>query len=262
MSDLEQRLADALTEGGQGAPSATGLASAARARARRRRRSRIAGGAALVALAVGVPGAVVALGGDDGRGKDVGPADHGNTAVDKNGDDGQDSVPSLAGGYHWESWHGITIQVPDSWVHGSLNDWCADGGDLTPRGSNDQGQCRSWCMCDPASTYGITFQEIDNRDDFQWPVVHQSGKGWPKENVSGGRGIGGVLVDRHDPHVHRGDLHPVLDACHRPDRRPERLPVPPEARRDQPSGGRIVRLPLRRARAARAERGAGRGGRR
>ena len=49
-------------------------------------------------------------------------------------------------------------------------------------------------MCDPASTYGITFQEIDNRDDFQWPVVHQSGKGWPKENVSGGRGIGGVLV--------------------------------------------------------------------
>ena len=25
-------------------------------------------------------------------------------------------------------------------------------------------------------------------------MVHQSGKGWPKENVSGGRGIGGVLV--------------------------------------------------------------------
>ena len=34
MSDLEQRLADALTEGAQGAPSATGLAAAARSRAR------------------------------------------------------------------------------------------------------------------------------------------------------------------------------------------------------------------------------------
>jgi hypothetical protein len=194
MSDLEQRLTEALTEGGQGAPSATGLASAARARARRRRRSRIAGGAALVALAVGVPGAVVALGGDDGRGKDVGPADHGNTAVDKNGDDGQDSVPSLAGGYKWESWHGVTLQVPDSWVYGSLNDWCADGGDLDPPRIQRPGAVSELVMCDPASTYGITFQEIDNRDDFQWPVVHQSGKGWPKENVSGGRGIGGVLV--------------------------------------------------------------------
>ncbi len=99
-----------------------------------------------MALAVGrARRAVVALGGDDPRGKDVGPAGHGNTAVDKNGDDaGQDSVPSLAGGYQWESWHGITIQVPDSWVHGSLNDWCADGGDLDPPRIQRPGQCRSW----------------------------------------------------------------------------------------------------------------------
>ena len=83
MSDLEQRLTEALTEGGKGAPSATGLASAARARARSRRRSHIAGGAALVALAVGVPGAVVAFGGDDGRGEGVEPADRGNTVVDR-----------------------------------------------------------------------------------------------------------------------------------------------------------------------------------
>jgi hypothetical protein len=49
-------------------------------------------------------------------------------------------------------------------------------------------------LCDPASTYGITFQEIDNRDDFRWPTVAQTGHSWPAENAVGGRGIGGVLV--------------------------------------------------------------------
>jgi len=197
MSDLEQRLTDALIEGGQGAPSATGLASAARARARRKRRARIAGGAALVALAIGVPGAVVALSGDDAPGRSVGPADRGETAVDGKGDDGGDAqvdVPSLESGYHWESWHGVSIQVPDSWTYGSLSDWCADGGDPeTPR-IQRPGTVSELVMCDPSMSYGLSFQEIDNHDDFEWPVVHQSGDGWPKENVSGGRGIGGVLV--------------------------------------------------------------------
>ena len=191
MSDLEQRLTDALTEGAQAAPPAIGLAAAARERARRTRRTRIAGGAALLALAVAVPGVLLASGGDgDGRGEGVGPAGRGKTAVDQSG---QDDDPNLSTGYHWESWHGVTVQVPNTWEYGSLSDWCAGGGDLVPR-IQRPGTVASSILCEPASTYGLTFQEIDNRDDFEWPVVSQTGGGWPEENVVGGRGIGGVLV--------------------------------------------------------------------
>ena len=190
MPDLEQQLIDSLADGAQGAPSAIGLASAARSRARSKRRARIAGGTALVALAIGVPGAVVALTGHDGEGKSVGPADRGSTAVDETGDD---SVSSLGDGYHWESWHGITLQVPNSWEYGALSDWCAGGGELTPR-IQRPGAIVNDILCEPATSYGITFQEVDDKDDFQWPVVHQSSGGWPEENVVGARGINGVLV--------------------------------------------------------------------
>ena len=98
MSDLEQRLADALTEGAQGAPSATGLASAAGGR------GPAAGDAAASRGAPrwwrspsGCPAPCRARR-RRRAGQGLGPADHGNPAVDKNGDDGQDSVPSLAGG--------------------------------------------------------------------------------------------------------------------------------------------------------------------
>ena len=86
MSDLEQRLTDALTEGAPG-------------RAVRDRSGRRGPGAGptqasqphrwrrALRLAVAVPGAVAARGGGDPRLQDVGPADHGNTAVDKNRDD-------------------------------------------------------------------------------------------------------------------------------------------------------------------------------
>jgi hypothetical protein len=191
MSDLEQQLTDALTDGAQGAPSAIGLAAAARERAHQKRRTRIAGGVALAALVVGVPGAVIATSGDGGgRGDGVGPAGRGTTAIDQNEDDGEPNLPT---GYHWESWHDVTVQVPNTWAYGSLSDWCADGGELEPR-IQRPGTVASSILCEPASTYGITFQEIDNRDDFRWPVVGQSGGGWPEENVVGGRGIGGVLV--------------------------------------------------------------------
>jgi hypothetical protein len=49
--------------------------------------------------------------------------------------------------------------------------------------------------CSPESTYGISFQAIDNNGDFEWPVVTQDPKaGWPPGAYVGGRGIGGVLV--------------------------------------------------------------------
>ncbi len=66
-------------------------------------------------------------------------------------------------------------------------------GELTPRVQRP-GTVSNDILCEPASTYGLTFQEIDNKDDFLWPIVHQSDGGWPEENVVGGRGIGGVLA--------------------------------------------------------------------
>lgn len=191
-TDLETRLTEALEHGSQGAPPAAGLASAARTRARRKRRTRIAGGVALVALAVGVPSAVVATGGDDRPGGDgVGPA--GSTAIDDNGDDGVNS----ATGYHWESWHGVTLQVPNTWGYGNPAAWCANGGDLdTPLVWRPEGATES-IGCDPGFGYGLVFQQLEDDsgdDDFEWPVVHQTGGGWPEENVVGGRAVDGVLA--------------------------------------------------------------------
>lgn len=229
-ADLEDRLTAALREGSQDAPDAFGLASAARGRARQRRRARVAGVAAAVALAVVVPLGVVtwAGSGDDGT-DDPQVAD---PAPDR---------PSLEEGFRWESWHGVTVQVPDSWDYGSLSDWCADGGKVgTPRVQRP-GTVANSIACTPGSTYGLTFQEIDNNDDFEWPVVTQTGDGWPDPNFVGGRGIGGVLVMVATPDAELA--HRVLDSMRRisatgdPNGCPARL-TPGEA--TPPEGGLSV----------------------
>lgn len=181
MSDFETRLGAALAHGADGAPPAFGLAAGARTRARRRRRTRLGAAGVVAAVAVAVPAAVLAQPGPD-------PTEPGPAAVDPLPRD--DAAPN---GYHWESWHTVSVLVPNTWEHGSLSDWCAGGGGLTPR-IQRPGGLSSTILCEPSQTYGISFQEIDNQDDFEWPVVHQDSEGWPPENVSGGRGIGGVLV--------------------------------------------------------------------
>jgi hypothetical protein len=181
MSDLEQRLVEALEDAAHAAPSSIGLAAGARERARRRRRARIGGAAALVVLAVGVPGAVVVASGDDDPDHGAGPAGS------------ADDAPAPAG-YRWESWHGVTVQVPEGWVHGSLSDGCVDGDGAESSEVERPGRATGPVLCEPDQAYGLVFQEIDNRDDFQWPVVQQRGQGWPEGSYSGGRGIGGVLV--------------------------------------------------------------------
>jgi len=183
MSDLEQRLTDALTEGARGAPSALGLAGAARGRARRRRRNRLVGAAAVVALAIAVPATVLAAGGSD-------RPDSSRVATDP-----EPAAPDVPVGYRVESWHSVSIEVPDTWGYGSLDAWCAGGGSFeTPRVSRP-GDVSEMIACSPEHGYGITFQEIDNGDDFQWPSVQQDpDAGWAPGAYVGGRGIGGVLV--------------------------------------------------------------------
>jgi hypothetical protein len=196
-NDLERRLTEALTEGAQDAPSVIGLAAAARSRARERRRTRIATGAALVALAIGVPSAAVALRTDHGRDGD-GTTERGNSAVDPGSSESTATDPGShwpsGGGYRWESWHGVSVRVPKNWGYGDLGSWCAGGGSLDTPLVSRPGGATEGIGCTPASGYGLSFQEIDNRDDFSWPVTHQDGGGWPEDNEVGGRGIGGVLV--------------------------------------------------------------------
>ena len=98
-------------------------------------------------------------------------------------------------GLRVESWHDVSITVPDSWGYGGLESWCAGGGSLdTPRVSRPGGVNEA-IACNPPTGYGISFQEIDNTDDFQWPTVQQDANaGWPPGAYVGGRAIGGVLV--------------------------------------------------------------------
>ena len=182
MSDLEQRLADALTDGAEGAPTPSGLAAAARSRARTKRRNRLVGAAAFVALAVAVPTAVVVTQGSD--------SDNPSRVATDPDAVGQD----VRGGYHYESWHDVTIEVPDSWGYGG-SDWCANEGTLDPPRISRPGELTLNIACSPAQGYGVRFQEIDNTDDFQWPLVKQSGDNWPSDAYVGARGLGGVLVE-------------------------------------------------------------------
>jgi hypothetical protein len=208
MSDLETRLAEALGDGAEGAPAAVGLAAAARSRARSRRRARVAGVAALVALCIGVPTAVVAVrGSDDSR---PGPAHSANDGAPDHG------VPA---GMRVESWRGVTALVPDSWGYGSLEDWCADGGQLEPRVERPGGVSLD-IKC-ATSTYGLSFQELppgQDRDQvFDWPVTLQRSKGWPPDAYVGAHGIGDVLVQVVAPTAEQaqailGTVHPIEGA--------------------------------------------------
>jgi len=185
MTDLEQQVTEALAHGAEGAPSATGLAAAARSRARHRRRANLAGVAALVALCIAVPTAVVALrGSDDGRPTPSKVADATGT-------------PGVPAGLRVESWHGVTALVPDTWAYGSLEDWCADGGQLEPRVARP-GAVSLDIRC-ATSTYGVSFQQLPSGQDrdqvFDWPVTLQTSKGWPPDAYVGAHGIGDVLVE-------------------------------------------------------------------
>lgn len=180
MSDLEQRLTDTLTRHAEDAPDVTGLAGAARRRARRRR-SRRAGVALGLVLAVGAAGAVAAW----PESERTPAADGANSATT--------AVDALGRASRWESWHGVTVKVPDDWGHGSLEGWCANGGTTAPRVEVPGGVVPA-IGCTPASAYGLTFQIVDAGGDYEWPVVHQSGDAWPPDNAVGARHVAGVLV--------------------------------------------------------------------
>jgi hypothetical protein len=198
MSDFEGRVTEVLRSEAEAAPDALGLADAARLRARTRRRTRATVVGAALVLAVAVPIGVVTLGGDDGSGK---------TRVAEN-----PTVTDPAPAGRWESWHGVTVQVPEDWEYGDQATWCADGGSAETFRITRPGGVNEMIACTPQSSYGLAFQEIDQSEPFDWPVVTQTGDAWPPHTFVGAHGENGVLVTVAGPD--REQLLEVLATVH------------------------------------------------
>jgi hypothetical protein len=207
MSDLERRLSEALVEGAHDAPSSLGLAEAVRTRARGKRRNRLSAAVAAVALCVGVPTAVVATRGSGDEPART-PSDQ---SVAKDPNAGASS--GLPGGFHYESWHDVTVEVPDSWTYGAPGAWCAGGGELDPPRVGRPEDVGESIACSPAFGYGVTFQTIQNKDDFEWPLTQQDPDTWPADAYVGARGLDGILVQVALPDVALAQQ--ILDSAQR-----------------------------------------------
>ena len=155
---IRQRLTDALTEGAQGAPSAAGLAAAARSRARARRRNRLVGAAAVVALAVAVPTAVWATHGSDPDRRNPSRVANDPDAV------GQD----IRGGYHYESWHDVTIEVPNTGSTARSTSGASTTASPTSRGWIGPEGRRRWSVL---PSLGLRRAVPDHRQHRRLPVA-------------------------------------------------------------------------------------------
>jgi len=139
-SALRSGVSDELSDAG-----VAGLASGARSRMRRRRRTTmsIVGAAVLVAA---VPVGITALnsGGNGSGGSPI--------AAELD----QPAVEGLPAGWHWESYANVEFGVPDSWKHGSPNQWCVNG-DLDQAWVSRPNEAQTLVACmDPMNGYGAT----------------------------------------------------------------------------------------------------------
>lgn len=116
MNDFEQQLRETLTERSAIAPDAHGLADAARPPLAPSYDEVGGGGSVAAVLAIGVPVGLNTLGdagtGGSGTARDPVAA---SAAPPK----------ALAPDVRAESWHDVTFEVPKSWGHGGVSDWCA-----------------------------------------------------------------------------------------------------------------------------------------
>ncbi len=145
MSDFESRVRNALGAGAERAPAAVGLAEGARSRLRRRRRTTGAVAATAVVLA-GVPLGIALLGGGD-------------SAPDGRDDvTAADELPTVPGGWRWESWRDVQVAVPGEWTEGAASQYCISP---TPGvGVVDRGDGISTMVaCEHAVGPGVVFRE-------------------------------------------------------------------------------------------------------
>jgi hypothetical protein len=177
MTDLEERLTSSLRSAGTAAPDAAGLAPAARARAgSRRRRTALASAVGVVAVAAVVGGIALLGRGDDGTPTTV-----------------ADDVPSTpAPVTRVETWHDVSVTVPEDWGHGPLSTWCIQGSEPgTPVVERPGGVVES-IACSPAMGYGVRFAPGDVARSGT--VTRSEGADFPSGSWQGFAGVGGASV--------------------------------------------------------------------
>lgn len=149
-----ERVRRALQEYAETAPPAYAPAERATARAHRHHRHRlaVAGAAAALVLPVGWT-----LATDDGTPTQREPR----VAL------GSALSPAALGGWRWESWGGVQVQVPGDWGHGDLTQWCVDAGASGP--AVDRPELRSThALCSlhdngrPTYTGGLLLRQADD----------------------------------------------------------------------------------------------------
>jgi hypothetical protein len=134
MTDLEDRLSEALHGAAGAAPRGGSLAEGARVRLRRRRRTTLAAVAAvLVVLAVPV-GLRLASSGAEPQVTTASPD-----------------------GWRTESYRDLTLRVPADWGYDGWRDWCL--GDGRPAVTRVEGG-RTGAGCEPRLTYGVQFRDV------------------------------------------------------------------------------------------------------
>ena len=163
MSDFESRLHDTLVARAEEAPDALDLAGGARRRLRRRRTARTV--LAVAVMAVAIPLGIGQLAGA-GRGAD----DDTFVATDVPGD------PDVGDdGLRRETWHGVSVQVPDDWGHGGPSGWCSTGDrpeDVTPVVARPDTPTLM-IACTPANGYGLVFGPMGRAAAYESGLVTQ-----------------------------------------------------------------------------------------
>ncbi len=157
MNDFEARLHETLDHRAGRSMDASVLADGARRRVRRRRTTRTVVAAAVVAVAL-------PIGFSQFGGLGSGGADQG-TTVASNENSG---IRKAADGFRYETWHGVSVQVPTEWEAGAMSAWCSGVDtpeEVTPVVTRPDTMAIR-IACEPANGYGVTLGQptSDNLD--------------------------------------------------------------------------------------------------
>ena len=69
------------------------------------------------------------------------------------------AAPPVPTGWRTHSWRGIEFAVPADWTAGTLDDWCADGGELSQPVVQRPGGASYDILCHPMFGYGVMLGE-------------------------------------------------------------------------------------------------------
>ena len=194
-NDFERQVTDTLRAGAQAGPDAVGLADAARRRAQSRRRTGLSALGAVLVIGLLVPVGVLAFDAEEGPDPDR-PGRDASTATDP-----VSSGAATPTGFHVESWHGVSVEVPNTWGYGPLGTWCAAGGELDDPIVERPG-ITSQILCTPRHGYGMSFAQAEP-GELGRAMRQVSGSVFPEGAWVGSTIVGDVrvLVSSRSEHV-------------------------------------------------------------